>query len=286
MKFYEPATVEQALAYLAEDARHRCLAGGATLVAMMNAQLVEPAGLVSLGKIAALQGIQRSPDGAITIGAMTLHQSVADCRILLGAHALVREAARRIGHPAIRNMGTIGGAICHADAAADYPAPLVAAGADIEIAGRNGRRRLPAELFFVDYLKTALEPGELVVAVHLPPASSGAGSAYEKFARVDGDFATVSAAVVLSFDAETCSDIRVALGGCGPVPVRVPAAEERLRGTPLDERAIGDACAALQQSCDPVSDFRGSAEYRLKLVPVMVRRAIAKARARVAERRA
>jgi carbon-monoxide dehydrogenase medium subunit len=212
---------------------------------------------------------------------MTLHQTVADSELFEGGHALVRDAARLIGHPAIRNMGTMGGSISHADSAADYPPTLVAAGAEIEVAGAKGRRSVPAGDFFVDYLTTALEPGELVTAIKLPPAAKGAVSAYQKFARVEGDFATVSAAVVLSMDGARCKDIRIAVGACAPVPVRVSDAEAALRGTTLDKRAIDSACEILAGACDPVDDFRGSAEYRLMLVPVLVGRAVAAARARL-----
>jgi carbon-monoxide dehydrogenase medium subunit len=143
---------------------------------------------------------------------------------------------------------------------------------------------VPAGEFFVDYLQTALEPGELVVAIRLPPAPAGAASAYQKFTRVEGDFATVSVAVVLAMDGRKCRDIRIAVGACAPVPVRVPAAEEALRGTALDEAAVADACKTLAAACDPVDDFRGSGEYRLMLVPVLVARAISAARARLGGR--
>ena len=284
MRFFEPTTVDEAVRHLAADPDNRCLAGGATLVAMMNADLVEPAGLVSLAKVEGLKGITRGADGSVTIGAMTLHQTVADSDAFEGGHALVHDAARLIGHPAIRNMGTMGGSISHADAAADYPATLVAAGAEVEIAGAGGRRIVPAGDFFVDYLETALEPGELVTAIKLPPAAKGAASAYQKFARVEGDFATVSAAVVLSMDGAKCKDIRIAVGACGPVPVRVPDAEAALRATTLDEGAVASACEMLIGACDPVDDFRGSGEYRLMLVPVLVGRAIAAARARLEQK--
>ncbi len=272
MKFFEPTTVDEAIRHLSADAGHRCLAGGATLVAMMNAGLVEPTGLVSLAKIPEIRGIGRSADGSISIGAMTLHQSVADSDLFRGGHELVRDAARQIGHPAIRNMGTIGGSISHADSAADYPTALVAADAQIEIAGPNGQRTVSAASFFVDYLQTSLAPGELVIAVRLPPTQ--ATSAYLKFARVDGDFATVSVGVVLSLEGNRCGAARIAIGGCGPTPVRVPEAERRLIGTSLDESVLAKYCTEVEAACDPVDDFRGSAEYRLTLVPVMLRRTL------------
>jgi carbon-monoxide dehydrogenase medium subunit len=197
----------------------------------------------------------------------------------------VRDAARLIGHPAIRNMGTMGGSISHADSAADYPAALVAADAAIEIAGAGGRRSIAAGDFFVDYLQTALEPGELVTAIRLPPAAKGAVSAYQKFARVEGDFATVSAAVVLAMDGGACKGIRIAVGACAPTPVRVPEAEAGLVGGALDDKALATACRTLADACDPVDDFRGSADYRRMLVPVLVRRAVAAARKRLEGRR-
>jgi carbon-monoxide dehydrogenase medium subunit len=277
MNFHEPTTLEEAAALLAADEDARPLAGGATLVAMMNAELVEPTALVSLRRIAALDGITASGDGTVTIGAMTTHHALANTDSLDGGQAIVRHAARVIGHPAIRNMGTIGGAVAHADPAADYPAALVAAGATIEAFGPGGTRDIGADDFFIDYLETALAPGELVSAVRLPASPQGATSAYEKFARVDGDFATLSVAVVMAMDAGACSHVRVALGSAGPTPVRAQAADAALAGTALDDAAISAAAEILVAACDPLDDVRGSAEYRLMLVPELLKRAIRRA---------
>lgn len=279
MRFHQPETVDDALKLLADDEDARCIAGGATLVAMMNADLIAPSALVSLRSIAELKAIDRGNDGSVRIGAMAKHKAVASFDSFDPGQAVVQEAAQVIGHPAIRNMGTIGGSISHADAAADYPAALAAADAAIEIAGANARREVGATDFFVDYLETALEPGEIVVGVRLP-ASADAASAYAKFARVEGDFATVSAAAVVAMDGATCRDIRLAVGACAAAPVRVAAAEDQLKGSGLTDDEIDQASAAIVEACDPVSDFRGSAEYRLALVPVMLRRAIAKAKQR------
>jgi carbon-monoxide dehydrogenase medium subunit len=175
-------------------------------------------------------------------------------------------------------MGTIGGSIAHADPAADYPAVLVAADATIEAVGPNGVRDIPAREFFVDYLETSLEQGELVSAVRLPASPKGAASHYEKFARVDGDFATLSVAVVAAMDGGTCSHIRVALGSAGPAPVFADAADAALRGTALGDDAVAAAAAILAEASDPLDDVRGSAEYRLLLVPELLKRAIAGAK--------
>ncbi len=279
MEFHDPTTVGEAVALLAADEEARCLAGGATLVAMMNADLVMPSALVSLRHIADLKGIMPQSDGALRIGAMTSHHTVATAEALSGAHVLLRQTARVIGHPAIRNMGTIGGSIGHGDPAADYPGALVALDAAVEIAGPEGTRTVAAEDFFIDYLEVALEPGELITAVTLPPSPAGASGGYEKFARVEGDYATVSVAAVVAMDGDRCGSIRVAVGSCGPKPVRVAAAEDRLKGSALDRAAIEEAAAMIAQACDPVDDVRGSSEYRLMLIPPLLGRAIAKARA-------
>jgi carbon-monoxide dehydrogenase medium subunit len=278
VKFHLPTTIDEAVALLASDEEARCLAGGATLVAMMNADLLRPAALVSLRHVPGLAGIARERDGAIAIGAMTTHATIAAATGFDGGQRVVQHAAEVIGHPAIRNMGTIGGSIAHGDPAADYPAALVAAGAAVEIVGPNGKRDVPAEKFFVDYLETDLKPGELVSRVRLPASTPGAASAYEKFCRVSGDFATVSVAVVLALEGGRCRDIRIAIGACAPVPLRVPAAEDMLKGGTLDGAAIAAAAERLAATADPVDDFRGSAEYRLMLIPELLKRAIGRAR--------
>ena len=280
MEFHGPSTVGEAVSLLAADEDARCLAGGATLVAMMNADLLMPSALVSLRHIAALRGIAAEDGGGLRIGAMTTHREVADAAGLDGAHALISETARAIGHPAIRNMGTIGGSIGHGDPQADYPGALVALDAAVELRGPDGTRTVPAQDFFVDYLETALRPGELITAVTLPPSPAGAFGAYEKFARVEGDYATVSVAAAVAMEAGRCSYVRVALGSCGPVPVRAGDAEARLAGSALANEDIAAAAAMLRDACDPVDDVRGSGEYRMMLVEPLLGRALRAAAAK------
>lgn len=280
MKFYQPTTLKQALKVLANEDDARCLAGGATLVAMMNANLLAPSALVSLSAVKGLAGITRRKNGSVTIGAMTRHQAVADTAALDGGQRLVREAAALIGHPAIRNMGTIGGSISHADPAADYPTALVTANATVTIENSRAKREIDAQNFFTGYLETALEPGDIVVAVSIPAGVAGAGSAYEKFARVQGDFATVSAGVVLALEKGVCRHARIAVGGCAATPIRVAAAEAKLVGSRLQDSAVAAAGVILAAACDPIDDFRGSSEYRLMILPTILARAVSKARVR------
>lgn len=274
MRFHEPRTLKEVVSILSADPDARCVAGGQTLVALMNLRLVEPSALVSLRRIGGLDSIDRERDGAVRIGAMTTHRAVAASKSFSGGQRIVPMAAAVIGHPAIRNAGTIGGSIAHGDPAADYPTALVAADALIDIAGPSGTRLVPAREFFVSYLETALRPGEIVTAVCIPPSAEYSVGVFDKVTKVRGDFATVSAALVLAIGGGKCRYLRIALGACGPTPIRVVAAEERLLGSALSERDIDEAAEILVAACDPPDDAAGSRAYRLKLVPRLLRRAI------------
>lgn len=273
MKFASPETLGEALALLGEDGA-RCLAGGQSLVAMMNARLLAPVALVSLRRIAELSSVSPLPDGGVRIGAMVPHAAVARLAPAAPGPRLVALAAATIGHPAIRSQGTIGGSLAHADPAADYPTAVTAAEARIVVAGAAGRRTIAAADFFKGFYETALAPGELIVAVEIPPGPAGARVHYEKYALVHGDFAVISVAVMLAMAGGRCAAARITVGACAPTPVRVPAAEAALVGGTLDEASLAEAGARLAQACDPVDDARGSAAFRLKLVPRMVRRAV------------
>jgi CO/xanthine dehydrogenase FAD-binding subunit len=254
-RLLRPDSLAEALSLLAEP-EARCLAGGATLVAMMNAGLVESRLLVALDGITALSGIIASPEGGLRIGAMTRHRETAADARLAGSLAMVRQAAGVIANPVVRNMGTMGGSIAFADPAADYPPALVAADAEIEIAHASGNRRLPAREFFLDWYTTALEPGEMVTAIHLPPPTP----------------ARSIASLALALDGES---LRIAIGGCGPTPLRLDAAEAALAGRLEDPRAIAEAAALLVVASDPVDDVRGSADYRRRLIPRLLAAALA-----------
>jgi len=276
-RYLEPLTVSEAVAALAESGGARCLAGGQTLVAMMNAGLISPPLIVSLRRLAELRHVEIDSAGGLVLGAMMTHTALAREARLSGGHAVLREAAGKIAHPAIRNMGTLGGALSHADPNADYPAAVLAADAEIEVAGPLGRRTIPASAFFLDFLTAAIEPGEIVTRVRLPPPPPGSVGVYEKFARVDGDYATVSIALVLATAAGQCSAIRVAVGACGPTPIRSVDAEQLLIGTELDTAVLGRAGQAIAAAIDPIDDVRGSAEYRRMLVPRLLARAVHRA---------
>jgi aerobic carbon-monoxide dehydrogenase medium subunit len=276
-RYVEPLTVAEAVAALTENSGARCLAGGQTLVAMMNAGLIEPPLVVGLRRVAELKGIEFDAAGSVVIGAMMTHAALARETRLSGAHAVLREAAATIAHPAIRNMGTLGGALSHADPNADYPPAVLAADAEIEVVGPGGRRTIPASDFFLDFLTAAIEPGEIVTKIRVPPPAPGSIGVYDKFARVDGDYATASIAVVLAMRGASCSAIRVAVGACGPIPMRSPEADQLMIGTELEAPVLTRAGQILAETIDPVDDVRGSAEYRRMLVPRLLTRAVQRA---------
>lgn len=276
MRYVEPATLEEALRCLAAEEDARCLAGGATLVAMMNADLVSPSTLVGLRRIPGLAGVEADGDGW-RIGALTTHADIAADRRLRGAAEVVRSAAGQIAHPAIRNVGTIGGALCHADPAADFPTALLAAGARVEVAGLHGTRTVALDDLFVDYLETSLARGEILTSVRVPAGPPGARGRHVKLARVDGDYATVSVAAVIVREGGRCSYARVAVGAVGPVPLHLDDADAALVGSALSPADCERAAALLAEAADPVDDVRGSAEYRRRMIAPLLRRAVAPA---------
>ena len=279
MIYLEPESVPEAVAVLAGDEDARCLAGGQTLVAMMNADLVEPSTLVGLRRIAGLNEIDGT-EGVLRIGAMVTHTRLADEERLVGARAVVKDAARQIAHPAVRNRGTIGGALCHADPQADLPGALVAADAHVEVASTEGVRTAPVDGFFVDYLESSLEPGEMLTAVLIPEGPEGAVGAHLKFSRTDGDYAIVSVSSVIAMQAGVCSYARVVVGSAGPAPLHLNEADALLTGSGLDDAVLLKAGELLAASADPVDDVRGSSDYRRLLIPGLLARAVGAARER------
>ncbi len=250
---------------------------------MLNLGLLQPSALLSLRAIPGLDRMEWVADGTLAIGAMATQADLAALGVK-GAHSVLIQAARQMAHPVIRNFGTVGGSLCHADPAADLPPAAVAAGANFSVHGPNGTRELDADGFFVDYLTTALEEGELLTGITVPaPAPASAGH-YYKYARVDGDYATVSVAVTLAAEDGVCTSARIVLGSCAPVPLRVADADAALVGSALanctvDAAAVSRTARLLQEAADPIDDVRGSADYRRRLIPGLVARAVARAAA-------
>jgi|KBSSwiStaDraftv2_1062776.scaffolds.fasta_scaffold02386_5 carbon-monoxide dehydrogenase medium subunit len=259
MEYVAPRTLDEAYRALGAD-ESRCLAGGQSLVAMINLGLVAPARLVSLRRIDALRGIAMQADGGLRIGAMTTHAELAALTIAAPGPALLAKAARVVAYPAVRAWGTIGGSVAHADPSADYPVALVAADATIEIGSASGTRQVAAQEFFRGFFETALAAGEIVTAIRIPPGPRDAGAAYEKLSLVVGDFAIVSVAAIAGRTAQ------LAVGGYGPKPIR-------LSGIDATDDALIAAGRALATASDPPGDHRASAAYRRRVLPELIRRA-------------
>jgi carbon-monoxide dehydrogenase medium subunit len=260
MDYVAPETVVDACRALEADGAH-CLAGGQSLIAMMNLGLATPERLVSLRRIAELRGIAPTPDGALRIGAMTTHAELAGLRADSPSAALLAQAARVVAYPAVRNRGTLGGSLALADPAADYPVALVAIDAIIELVSASGRRSVPAREFFRGIFDTALVRGEIVAAVRLPPLPGRAGTAYEKLSLVAGDFAILSVAAVKG------NDLRVAIGGYAMKPVL-------MTGLDAAGNVHEQAARELARLPAPPADQRATAGYRRRVAPELVSRAV------------
>lgn len=278
LRIAEPKSVAQVVELLQTDPGARCLAGGATLVAMMNAGLADDVSLlVSLQSVDELRGIERRADGSVRIGAMTRHVETAGSMLLIEGQQVVCEAAKVVANHVVRNMGTIGGSVAFADPAADYLPALLVADAVIDVAGPAGRRRVPIGEYGLDWYTTALMPGEIVVSIELPPAPANSIGLYKKFGRTYGDFAIASIAVILCAAQGRAATIRCAVGACGPAPVRLPQAEELLQGTALESAVVAKAGRLLADACDPLDDVRASSAFRRTLVPRLLGSALGEA---------
>ena len=274
MSFSRPTTVEEAVDALAAGDQIALLAGGATLMAIANAGLIELEGMVGLAGVGEMRASDRLSDGAVRLGAMRLHRETAADGALADGQRVLADAAGQIANPAIRNMGTLGGSVAFADPAADYLPALLVADAVLELAGPEGRRDVAAQDFFLGWMETALQENEMIVAVRVPPAPPFSIGIYRKMARVAGDFATMAVALVLKMDNGTCADIRIGIGGCNPTPVRVPDAEATLSGTNLDQDLVNAVAQQIADACEPQDDVRASAAYRRRVLPRMIRRVV------------
>ncbi|NKB39333.1 MAG: xanthine dehydrogenase family protein subunit M [Gammaproteobacteria bacterium] len=273
MKYFEPTSIDEAVAILAREDDARCVSGGATLVAMMNADLLSPSTLVGLRRVSGIEGITKNQQG-LRIGAMTTHATIAKSGLFVAGMNVINRAANQIAHPPIRNMGTIGGSISHADPAADFPTALIAANASIEVSGMDGQRLIPADEFFLGYYETAVAENEFVTAILVPKGPENAVGEHVKVTRVDGDFATVSVSLVLAFNENQCSYARIAVGAVAATPLHLDEADAVLTDSALTDEDIDNAAALLVKASDPIDDVRGSANYRRALIPRLLKRAV------------
>lgn len=276
---YQRATsLDDALSRLAKaGGGAKLIAGGHSLVPLMKLRLSEPQVLIDIARIPGMAGI-RDEGGAIVIGAGTVHHEVATSSLVRQQCPVMAEAARAIGDPQVRNRGTMGGSVAHADPAADYPAALIAAGAEIQIKGSKGTRSVKAEDFFIDLFTVDLQPDEIITAVRVPKAKA---SAYEKLYQRASHFAIVGVGVALEASGGTITSARVGLTGASSHAIRLTGVESMLVGKKASEETIAAAAEKADAGVDPVnSDIHASDEYRRAMIRVFVKRALKAAAAR------
>lgn len=274
-EYRAPETLDEAFELLeqhGDDAR--LMAGGTALVILMKQRLVQPTVVVSLRRIGELRGLDAS-DGGVRIGATEPQRRVERHPLVRERFPTLAETVRRVATPRVRNQATVGGNLTHADPNQDPPVTLMALDASVRLRSRAGERSVPLDAFFVDYYETVVQPGEVLTEIVVPPLAANAACAFLKFLpRTADDYATVSAAATVAADGQTCRDVRIVLGAAGPTVVRARAAEALLRGQALTDANLRQAAAAVKDEVDPLSDIRGSAEYKRAMAEVFAYRAL------------
>lgn len=273
-EYHAPATVRDALALLGSLEDAKLLAGGHSLIPMMKLRLAQPKHLIDIRKIPVLAGI-REDTGALAIGAMTTHWQIESSSVVRSRCPILAETASMVGDPQVRNLGTIGGSLAHADPAADEPAAILALGAELVCEGPNGRRTVKAEEWFHGLMTTALGEDEILVEVRVPLWPSGSGGAYMKFPHPASRFAVVGVAAMLTVDKQgRCSRAGVGVTGAGTHAVRARGVEAGVVGKRLDAATIEAAAQKAADGIDVQADLQGSVEYKSHLVRVFARRAL------------
>ncbi len=276
-EYFRPKTLAEASRLLQKHKGARLLAGGHSLLPAMKFRLASPKALVDLAAIPGLSGI-KAKGKTLEIGATTTHGEIAASAAVRKACPILAEAAARIGDLQVRNRGTIGGSIAHADPAADFPTVLVALGATVVAKGPKGARKIPAEKFFVDLFATALKAGEIVTGVVVPASGRGSGASYVKHPHPASRYAVVGVAAIVEVRDGKVARASLVVGGTTPNPVRAAAAEAALTGQTGDAGSIAAAAAKVAGAIeDPLSDTYASGEYRVHLATVLAKRALAAA---------
>ena len=276
-EYHAPATVKEALTLLGKLDDAKILAGGHSLVPMMKLRLAQPKHVIDLRKVSGLSGIKEDK-GAIAIGAMTTHWEVESSKVLRARCPIVSETASVIGDPAVRNKGTIGGSLAHADPAADMPGTAIALGFEFVCEGTKGRRTVKVDDWFKGLMTTAVGDDEILVEIRVPTWPAGTGGSYMKFPHPASRFAIVGVGAVVTLDKEgKCTKAGVGVTGAGTKAVRAKGVEAGLVGKKLDAATIEAAAQKAAEGIDVQADLQGSVEYKSHLCRVFAKRAITEA---------
>jgi carbon-monoxide dehydrogenase medium subunit len=281
--YHDPATVADAVSLLARLENAKLLAGGQSLMPMLNMRFVLPDHLIDLNRVEGLSYIRETGDG-LEIGAMTRQRDLEFSEVVRRRCPLMDEAIRQVGHRQTRNRGTIGGSLCHLDPAAELVSVAAALDAAVTVTGPKGERTIPFADFPVAFMTPAIEPDELLTAVRFPDWPKGHGHAFIEFARRHGDFAIVSAAALLTEDsAGRITRASVTIGGMGTIPIRAAELERALIGQSPEDKLLREACESCRK-LEAIADVHAPASYRQHLAAVLSRRALEQARARLPSR--
>jgi carbon-monoxide dehydrogenase medium subunit len=278
--YYRPKNLKEAVALLRKTRDAKLLAGGHSLLPAMKLRVSSPAAVIDIGRLKGLDGIKVGKS-TIKIGALATHASVLASREIQKACPMLSEAAGLIGDIQVRNRGTIGGSLAHADPAADYPTVMLALEAEITATGPKGSRRIPARKFFVDLFETALKGSEILTEVAIPVMGKGEGGSYLKHRHPASSYAVVGAAAVVSLKNDQVKTARLVVGGATEKPFLVAGVDSALAGGKPTAKALADAAALVAEAIEnPLGDLYASGDYRRHLATVLARRALAEAVAR------
>ncbi len=272
--YQEPATLKKVFSLLDKHGNDaRVIAGGTSLIIMMRQRLLAPKIVISLARIPKFDRISYSPKDGLRIGAGVRHRDMELSPAVQKHYPLLHETFRKVAQPRIRNMGTIGGNLAAGDPLTDPGASLIAYDAEVTLTSSKAQRTLSLDEFFVDYYQTALEPGELLTEIHVPPAQRSGWSHIKFTPRSIEDFATVGVAITAKATNGICADVRIGLNSVAPTIVRAKKTEDVLRGKPITDAIFREMGEVATTEVDPMDDNRGSAEYKRDMVKVLVRRA-------------
>ncbi len=280
-EYFAPTTIDEAVALLREHGEDaKVLAGGQSLVPIMKLRLADPSCIIDLGRISGISGIKEE-GGTIAVGPMTTHHELESSDLLKSRLPLLPETAAQIADVQVRNRGTIGGSLVHADPAADLAAAALALGAEIKVAGPNGSRTIPADDFFVGVFTSAVGADEIVTELRFPVPPPRTGTAYVKMPNPASHFAVVGVAAVVTLGGDgRCQAARIGVSGVAMKPFRATAAEAAIVGSTVDEAEISAAAGRAADGVDALSDVHASAEFRLHLTEVYTKRALELAKSR------
>jgi carbon-monoxide dehydrogenase medium subunit len=276
-EYFAPTTLDEALGLLQEHGEEaKVLAGGQSLIPLMKLRFAAPAVIVDINGLSELGQLEEA-DGGLRIGALVRHKACERSELLQGRYGTLGDAAPMISDPIVRNLGSVGGSLAHADPQGDWGSVMLATRAEITVQSSNGSRTIPIDEFFQGPFTTVLEPTEILTEVRVPDSGTRAGGSYLKLERKVGDFATVGVAVHVAFSNGSVSQAGIALTGVGPMNLRAEAAEQALAGSALDDQAIGEAARLAAEAAQARTDLRGTEEYKRNVVRVFTERGLRKA---------